>query len=131
MQFELRPPNRRRHQFRNDTSDLFMQHVLRGFDFRATELAVIAGPPTLDYSVAGTNLVFAWSMAAHGFNLQAASSMAPGSTWTSVPTPPVLVGDNLTVAAPMTSPSQFYRLVGPSEPPKPSPLLSDCRLTTD
>jgi hypothetical protein len=88
------------------------QRVLTGFDFRVTEIPAINAAPTLNYSFAGPNLVLSWPVAAHGFNLQAATSIAPGSTWTSVPVSPTLVDDTLTVIIPMTSPPQFFRLIG-------------------
>jgi hypothetical protein len=67
-------------------------------------LLVMVGPPTLSYSLAGTQLTLSWSTDVTGFTLEYAESL-PATSWT-----PVSGVVNNQVAVDASSGKRFFRL---------------------
>ena len=57
----------------------------------------------------GNNLVISWPAAAVGFGLESTASLSPAN-WSPVTTPPVVVGNQVTVTVGMSGSATFYRL---------------------
>jgi hypothetical protein len=78
------------------------QMVARISERPPVKLAVSAGSTTLSWPAKATNYV-----------METATSLAPGSAWTPVLTPPTTVGRQRTVPVDTTAPAQFFRLHKP------------------
>lgn len=66
-------------------------------------------PLRLDVARSGNNLVISWPPPAAGFHLESSVNLLPG-TWSPVTTPPVVVGNQVTVTVGMSGSRTFYRL---------------------
>ncbi len=67
--------------------------------------------PSLSVSLSGGNMVISWPVAdSAGFVLQAAGTLATGTTWTNVPTAPVISGPNYQVTVPPSGSQLFFKL---------------------
>jgi hypothetical protein len=66
--------------------------------------------PKLTVSTSGANLIIAWPTSATGFSLKTSPTLGTGANWTTVSTPPVVVGDKNQVTVPIGTGAAFYRL---------------------
>jgi hypothetical protein len=55
-------------------------------------------------------LVFSWPVSTSSFELESAPSLAPGAVWETIPTTPIVNGDQQTVTLDATASAQFFRL---------------------
>lgn len=75
---------------------------------------VLANPAMLRLErLAGNNLRISWPVAATDFVLQSAERLAAGSSWETVTTPPVIVGNQKAVTIAPGAQTRFYRLARP------------------
>lgn len=81
-------------------------------DFPSTNIAIWHIPQTLKVEVANRELILSWPKPDANFVLESSESLAPGN-WSSVPTPPVLLNNRLTVKELISSRQKFYRLRQP------------------
>jgi len=65
--------------------------------------------PSLAVARSGNNLVISWPASAVGFGLESTASLSPAN-WSPVTTPPVVVGNQVTVTVGMSGSATFYRL---------------------
>jgi hypothetical protein len=70
----------------------------------------VVPPPSLSLSLQGTNVVIAWPVTATGYQLQAASSLADASQWTSLTNAPVALNYQFVITNSVTNQAMFYRL---------------------
>ncbi|MGH7980128.1 MAG: hypothetical protein ACREE6_12205, partial [Limisphaerales bacterium] len=68
-------------------------------------------PPLLNYSVDGNNLILSWSASSPGFMLQTSPALGTLTSWTAVSWPVSVVNGEYTVTNPISSSSQFFRLI--------------------
>jgi len=66
--------------------------------------------PTLAVAFSNTNLTLSWPLASAGFALQTAPSLS-SALWTTVPTPPQIVGGQWQVTFSLSGSAGFYRLM--------------------
>lgn len=74
--------------------------------FWTTEMS---GPPTLEITRAGSDVILSWPSAAIGFNLQQTPALMP-SNWTQVNAVPSDDGVTKSVTLPITNSVSFFRL---------------------
>lgn len=67
--------------------------------------------PLLNYAVSGANLILSWSTNSAGFTLQTTPLLADPGSWTDVSSPVSVVDGQFTVTNPISSASEFFRLV--------------------
>ena len=71
-----------------------------------------AQPPLLNYTTDGANLILSWSTNLTGFTLRASPILSGSiSSWTTVSWPVCVVNGQYTVTNPISSGSQFFRLL--------------------
>ena len=67
--------------------------------------------PGLIVSVlSSTQLKISWPMSPGPFVLESAGTIGPGSSWTTVPGTPTLIGDQFVLTVPRNTATTFYRL---------------------
>jgi len=64
----------------------------------------------LKVSRSGQSLVFSWSAAATGFQLESTGTVLPGTVWKKVATEPVVIGNEQVVTVDIEVGMTFYRL---------------------
>src|SRR5262249_8396297 len=65
--------------------------------------------PTLTGATSGSNLVLSWPASIGGYVLQSTTDVGSG-TWTTVATPPTLIGGNWQVTVPTSGAPKYFRL---------------------
>jgi hypothetical protein len=76
-------------------------------------VARLSERPPVKLAVAAGFTTLAWPAKATNYVMETATSLAPGSAWTPVLTPPTTVGRQRTVPVDTTAPAQFFRLHKP------------------
>jgi hypothetical protein len=69
--------------------------------------------PPMKMAVSAGSTMLSWPAKATNYVMEAATSLAPGSAWSPVLTPPTTVGRQRTVPVDTTAPAQFFRLHKP------------------
>lgn len=70
-----------------------------------------AQPPLLNYTMDGANLILSWSTNLTGFTLQASPVLGDSNSWAAASWPVSVVNGQYTVTNPISSDSQFFRLL--------------------
>ena len=75
-----------------------------------TQTTLITLPLLLQITPAGTNVVLTWPADATSYHLETTTSLAPASSWITVPNPPTVIGPTNQVTLPVSNPRAFFRL---------------------
>lgn len=70
-------------------------------------------PPSLEMQRLDNSVVLSWPSATAGNRLESATAMGAGATWTTVATPPVVIGDEQVVTVDIGDGARFFRLSKP------------------
>jgi hypothetical protein len=70
----------------------------------------VTPPPVLTVTASGSQLIISWPANAVGYVLQTSDSLSLRTSWQSMPTPPMVVVDQQSVAITIQSKVEFYRL---------------------
>jgi len=71
----------------------------------------LSANPTLSASISGGNIVLSWPASDYGFSVQSRPDLSTGTSWTTLPDVPTLVGTNWQVSFSAAGAPQFYQLV--------------------
>jgi hypothetical protein len=76
----------------------------------STHASLFTISPTLQIVSSGTKVVVSWPLTSSNFTLQSSDTLS-SPNWTTIIDPPILAGDRLVLARPITGLQQFFRLV--------------------
>jgi hypothetical protein len=90
---------------------LYAQDIqINGEVFNGTVVQVLPDALGLTIRLLAAGVELSWPATAGGYYLESTEQLPPAAHWQSVSTPPVQVGDHLTVTLPVSAGSRFYRL---------------------
>lgn len=90
----------------NNSVDWEVDHLQYGY-----KAAAVVAPELRIWQAASDEIILAWPTNAVGFTLQESTTMS-GTNWTTVPTPPTLVGGECQVTVTPLPGNRFFRLKG-------------------
>ncbi len=99
------------HEFRIYQGVLPVQAIALNDAVGPDQYIELSANPTLSASVSGGNIVLSWPASNFGFSVQSRPDFSTGSSWTTLPDVPTLVGTNWQVSFPAIGEPQFYQLV--------------------
>ncbi len=83
-----------------------------GNDMIRISIPATLQPDVLNISLNESGVILSWPASAINYTLRYATDL-PGTTWTTVPTPPTQVGNQLVVTNPITPGARFFQLQNP------------------
>jgi hypothetical protein len=81
--------------------------------YQTTVVARLSERPSLEMALSAAGVQLSWPAKATNYVLETAMSLAPGSAWAPVLTPPTTLGRQSTVPVNTSTPAQFFRLHKP------------------